>query len=160
MTTHEEPGKDAYKEQKRDASFSFPANKTSVQQRDTSSRSAAKQPLVLGSLAAQQKVMWNATFPSLWERAMQNMKNIFAIDSLRNLQPAAVECALRRQSQIIVMATGGGKSLCYMLPATVLGGVTIVISPLIALMVDQVQALNDKGVSAALISSANGASQK
>jgi ATP-dependent DNA helicase RecQ len=109
------------------------------------------------SLFAQQKVMWNATFPSLWEKAMLNMKNIFRIDSLRNLQPIAVECALKRQSQIIVMATGGGKSLCYQLPATVIGGVTLVISPLIALMVDQVQALNDKGVAAAMVSSANGA---
>lgn len=49
-----------------------------------------------------------------------------------------------------------GKSLCYQLPAVVLGGITIVISPLIALMVDQVKALNDKGVKAALISSGNG----
>ena len=49
-----------------------------------------------------------------------------------------------------------GKSLCYQLPAVVLGGTTIVISPLIALMVDQVKALNDKGVKAALISSGNG----
>jgi superfamily II DNA helicase RecQ len=49
-----------------------------------------------------------------------------------------------------------GKSLCYQLPAVVLGGTTIVISPLIALMVDQVKALNDKGVTAALISSGNG----
>lgn len=154
FTLDEEPSKQASKEPQKDSSFSFPTKKASIQQKDTSS---SKQPLVLGSLAAQQKVTWNATFPSLWERAMENMKNIFAIDSLRNLQAAAVECALRRQSQIVVMATGGGKSLCYMLPATVLGGVTIVISPLIALMVDQVQALNDKGVSAALISSASGA---
>jgi len=105
----------------------------------------------------QQKVMWNTAFPSLWEKAMKNMKSIFRIDALRNLQPVAVESSLKRQSQIIVMATGGGKSLCYQLPATVLGGVTLVISPLIALMVDQVQALNDKGVSAALVSSASGA---
>lgn len=49
-----------------------------------------------------------------------------------------------------------GKSLCYQLPAVVLGGTSIVISPLIALMQDQVQALNDKGVAAALISSGNG----
>mmetsp|Transcript_4504 Transcript_4504/g.5212 ORF Transcript_4504/g.5212 Transcript_4504/m.5212 type:complete len:602 (-) Transcript_4504:46-1851(-) len=54
------------------------------------------------------------------------------------------------------MATGGGKSLCYQLPAAVLGGVTLVISPLIALMVDQVQKLNEKGIPAALVSSANG----
>ena len=121
---------------------------------DMSRPSVAKKPAF--GLVRQQHVLWNATFPSLWEKATQNMKNIFGIDSLRNLQPVAVECALKRQNQIIVMATGGGKSLCYQLPATVLGGVTIVISPLIALMVDQVQALNNKGVAAAHVSSANG----
>ena len=88
-----------------------------------------------------------------------NMKAIFSIEKMRGLQPVAIEGALKRQNQIVIMATGGGKSLCYQLPATVLGGVTIVISPLIALMVDQVRALNDKGIAAALVSSANGASR-
>jgi len=84
------------------------------------------------------------------------MKETFRISSLRNLQPQAVDGALRGQSQIVVMATGGGKSLCYQLPAAVLPGVTVVVSPLIALMQDQVQALNAKGIPAALYSSANG----
>merc|ERR1712226_200852 len=74
----------------------------------------------------------------LKSRADAKMKSIFEIQYLRKLQPIAVELALKKQSQIIVMATGGGKSLCYQLPASVLGGVTLVISPLIALMVDQV----------------------
>lgn len=84
------------------------------------------------------------------------MREIFKIDGLRHLQPAAVECALKRQSQLIIMATGGGKSLCFQLPAVVLGGTTIVVSPLIALMADQSQALLDKGIAAAVISSSNG----
>ena len=97
-----------------------------------------------------------APFPVLWDTAMKTMRETFGIESLRNLQPTAIKCALKQQHQIIVMATGGGKSLCYQLPALCLPGVTLVISPLIALMVDQVQALLEKGVSAALVSSASG----
>ena len=96
------------------------------------------------------------TFPVLWKRAQSNLQSIFQIPALRHLQPIAIQTALQRQSQIIIMATGGGKSLCYQLPATVFGGVTIVVSPLIALMQDQVQALLRKGISAAVVSSANG----
>lgn len=92
----------------------------------------------------------------LWALAQKKMNDVFKIQELRYLQPAAVECALRRQSQMIVMATGGGKSLCFQLPAVVLGGTTIVISPLLALMADQVQALLAKGIAAACISSSNG----
>jgi ATP-dependent DNA helicase RecQ len=92
----------------------------------------------------------------LWALAQKKMNDVFKIQELRYLQPAAVECALRWQSQMIVMATGGGKSLCFQLPAVVLGGTTIVISPLIALMADQVQALLAKGIAAACISSSNG----
>ena len=82
------------------------------------------------------------------------LKTVFGLDSLRpNLQPAAIECAMRGQSQMIVMATGGGKSLCYQLPACLLGGVTVVISPLLALMKDQTGALNSKGIPASCINS-------
>ena len=84
------------------------------------------------------------------------MKEVFRIQKLRYLQPMAIKCALKRKSQLIVMATGGGKSLCYQLPAVVLGGLTVVVSPLIALMVDQVQACQSKGIEAAVISSSNG----
>lgn len=98
------------------------------------------------------------TFDALQEKAMENMKRIFSIDQLRSLQPLAIKSVLEGKCQILVMATGGGKSLCYQLPATVLKGVTVVVSPLIALMVDQVQALKSKGVQAEMISSANPAS--
>ena len=95
----------------------------------------------------------NLSYEMLWKDAQHVLKSNFGLHSLRNLQPSAVKCALEKQSQIVVMATGGGKSLCYQLPATVLGGITFVISPLIALMTDQVQSLNQKGIPAALISS-------
>ena len=92
-------------------------------------------------------------YEKLKEDAYHVLKTTFRLKALRNLQPAAVQCALQQKSQIVVMATGGGKSLCYQLPAVVLGGVTIVVSPLLALMSDQVQALNSKGIAAAMISS-------
>jgi len=90
-------------------------------------------------------------------RCKELMTKKFKIKALRNLQPVAVEGALRGKHQIIVMATGGGKSLCYQLPALVSKGVTIVISPLIALMIDQCNNLKQKvgENSCALLSSAN-----
>ena len=99
---------------------------------------------------------------SLSELSMESkrvMKEVFRIDKLRNLQPQAIQYALRCQSQLIVMATGGGKSLCYQLPAIVRGGTTIVVSPLKALIADQVNALLKLGIGAAFISSSNTASQ-
>ena len=108
------------------------------------------------SSAGTGNVFVEGRYQALKTKADRVMKETFGISSLRNLQPQAVDGALRGQSQIIVMATGGGKSLCYQLPAAVLPGVTVVVSPLIALMQDQVQALNAKGIPAALYSSANG----
>lgn len=95
----------------------------------------------------------NFNYIHLHNKAMKTLSSTFGISSLRNLQPKAVECALHGQSQIIVMATGGGKSLCYQLPAVVLPGISIVVCPLIALMIDQVDSLKRKGIEAAFISS-------
>jgi DEAD/DEAH box helicase len=94
-------------------------------------------------------------FDNEWkqQRAKDVMAQVFGVSELRGLQPAAVQCAFEGKSQIVVMATGAGKSLCYQLPALVLGGTTIVVSPLIALMEDQVQALLSMGVTAAVLAS-------
>lgn len=97
----------------------------------------------------------NESYEVRSKRCQEVMENVFKIDQLRKQQPKAVECALKGQSQVIVMATGGGKSLCYQLPAVVLGGVTVCVSPLIALMRDQVDSLLRLGVKAACICSAN-----
>ena len=87
----------------------------------------------------------DVSYDMLWKESQDILKTNFHIPSLRNnIQPKAIQTCLERKSQIIVMNTGGGKSLCYQLPATVLGGVTFVISPLIALMLDQVSYLNEK----------------
>lgn len=96
---------------------------------------------------------------SLAKRTKEVMKTVFGIKKLRNLQSTAISATLRGESQLIVLATGGGKSLCYQLPAVVLGGTTLVISPLIALMKDQLQYLQSKKISAAMISSSQSATQ-
>ena len=113
-----------------------------------------------------------ASFEMLMDRANSILKKIFNHDSLRPLQEVAVKAALQQKSQIIIMATGGGKSLCYQLPALVNGAygteahtedsyVTIVVCPLIALMVDQVNNLYKRGVrSAACLSSSHSAKMK
>src|ERR1700758_231254 len=74
-------------------------------------------------------------------------------DSFRPLQEQIVRSLLAARDTCVVMPTGGGKSLCYQLPALVLGQTPVVISPLIALMQDQVAQLADMGIPAALINS-------
>jgi len=69
------------------------------------------------------------------------------------LQKEAMECVGRRRDSIVVLPTGGGKSLCFQAPAVVMGGLTVVVSPLISLMKDQVDALKECGVPAARIDS-------
>ncbi|MEO7054139.1 MAG: DNA helicase RecQ [Rhizomicrobium sp.] len=81
------------------------------------------------------------------------LKDIFGFDDFRPGQRAAIEALLARRHVLTVMPTGAGKSLCYQVPALVLGGLTIVVSPLVALMQDQVAALRLAGVAADTINS-------
>ena len=81
------------------------------------------------------------------------MKIHYGFSSFRRGQEAAIDAILAGQSAVVIMPTGGGKSLCYQLPALVLDGITIVISPLIALMKDQVDQLNKIGIAATFINS-------
>jgi len=89
-------------------------------------------------------------FPSL-ETAL---KHHFGYDQFRPGQRQVVEAILKKRDVLVVMPTGGGKSLCYQLPALLKLGVTVVVSPLIALMQDQTEALRDNGIAAACINSA------
>src|SRR5579862_4192608 len=82
------------------------------------------------------------------------LQQLFGLDDFRPAQRGVIEDVLRGKDVLCVMPTGAGKSLCYQLPAAIQGGLTIVVSPLISLMEDQVQQLRDEGVSAAFLNSA------
>ena len=84
-------------------------------------------------------------------RALEALNRYFGYDSFRPGQPGIVSAILAGRDVLGVMPTGAGKSICYQIPAAILPGVAIVISPLISLMRDQVDALNDVGLPAAFI---------
>ena len=84
-------------------------------------------------------------------RALEALNRYFGYDSFRPGQPGIVSAILAGHDVLGVMPTGAGKSICYQIPAAILPGVAIVISPLISLMRDQVDALNDVGLPAAFI---------
>ena len=83
----------------------------------------------------------------------QNLKRIFGIDHFYDEQWDAIERILSGERILMIQRTGFGKSLCYQYPATQFSGVTVIFSPLIALMRDQVKSLNRKGISARYINS-------
>jgi ATP-dependent DNA helicase RecQ len=90
----------------------------------------------------------------------QALDKYFGFREFREPQGDVVSAVLNGEDVVVVMPTGGGKSLCYQLPAILLDGVTIVVSPLIALMKDQVDALIARGVAATLINSTISASEQ
>ncbi|MDR3527239.1 MAG: ATP-dependent DNA helicase, partial [Rhizomicrobium sp.] len=104
-----------------------------------------------GVLDSDFAVMPVAATPAASSR--QILKDVFGFDSFRPGQERAMAAALGGRHVLCVMPTGSGKSLCFQVPALVLGGLTIVVSPLVALMQDQVEALRLAGVSADTINS-------
>lgn len=90
----------------------------------------------------------------------QVLTNVFGYPAFRHNQEAIIDGLLKGKDAVVLMPTGGGKSLCYQVPALCLPGVTIVVSPLIALMKDQVDALVLSGVKAAFLNSSQSSSEQ
>ncbi len=86
-------------------------------------------------------------------RAAQTLKRVFGYDAFRGQQADIVQHVAGGGDALVLMPTGGGKSLCYQIPALLRSGVAVVVSPLIALMQDQVAALHEAGVRAEFLNS-------
>lgn len=85
--------------------------------------------------------------------AHDTLKHYFGYDSFREGQKKIIDSIMAGRDVLAIMPTGAGKSICYQVPALMLSGITIVVSPLISLMQDQVKALNEAGIHAAYINS-------
>jgi ATP-dependent DNA helicase RecQ len=91
--------------------------------------------------------------PEIEEQIQDAVKEIWGFDSLRPLQYQAIEAGLAQRDSLVVLPTGGGKSLCYQVPPLIAEQMDVVVSPLIALMRDQVEGLRQNGYPAAAIHS-------
>lgn len=87
------------------------------------------------------------------EKAKMLLKQYFGYDDFRSAQVKPIESILKGQDTLTIMPTGGGKSICFQIPSLILQGVTVVISPLISLMKDQVDGLNSNGIPSTYINS-------
>ena len=87
------------------------------------------------------------------DQAHSILKTTFGYDEFRPLQEDVIKNVLDRKDTLVIMPTGGGKSICYQIPALIFDGLTVVVSPLISLMKDQVEQLLELGVDAILLNS-------
>ena len=89
-----------------------------------------------------------------------NLKEHFGFEQFREHQENIIQTFLSGQDTVAIMPTGGGKSICFQLPALLVPGITIVVSPLIALMKDQVDSLKANGISACFINSSQSSEEQ
>jgi len=90
----------------------------------------------------------------------QVLRDVWGYDSFRPLQEQSIACVLDRRDSLTVLPTGGGKSICFQAPALCVDGLAVVVSPLISLMKDQVDALQACGVVAAFVNSSQSEYEK
>ena len=88
-----------------------------------------------------------------WNKIKETFKKIWGYDNFRPPQEEIINCLLTGKDALIIMPTGGGKSICFQLPALLKKGLTLVISPLVALMENQVEELSDRSLPANLLHS-------
>ena len=88
--------------------------------------------------------------------ALEILKEYWGYDSFRPMQEDIVNAALDGKDVLAILPTGGGKSVCFQVPALMREGIAIVVTPLIALMKDQVQNLNDRGIKALCVNAGMG----
>ena len=89
----------------------------------------------------------------MYESAQQVLQQVFGYDAFRHQQGEIIQALMAGEDVLTLMPTGGGKSLCYQIPAILRSGTGIVVSPLIALMQDQVDALKQLNIQAAFLNS-------